>query len=213
MSTVVPGTVAMARRPWDGFVEDVRQAAREPVTLAAATALALLLILFVLFPIGLAVPGTAMGLGYILLFNTPPLVLTGSLLILILNTAFRELSVGMEAGISKLHQLDPSIEEASRALGAGLLATFRRVVVSLMGSAFVAGFVYTLMVGMITVSAVVFLIAPGMNLAAVYILNLAETGAIGLACALAVVLIAIVLACLGLLKVIAQRTGLVLGGA
>jgi len=161
---------------------------------------------------GLAVPGTVMGLGYILLFNTPPLVLTGSLSILILNTAFRELSVGMEAGISKLHQLDPSIEEASRALGAGLLATFRRVVVPLMGSAFVAGFVYTFMVGTITVSAVVFLVAPGMNLAAVYILNLAETGAIGLACALAVVLIAIVLGCLGLLKLIVRRTGLVLGG-
>jgi len=152
-----------------------------------------------------------MGVGYILLFNTPPLVLTGSLAILVLNTAFRELPVGMEAGISKLHQLDPAIEEASRALGAGLLATFCRIVVPLMGSAFLAGFVYTFMVGMITVSAVVFLIAPGRNLAAVYILNLAETGAIGLACALAVVLIGIVLACLGLLKVVARRTGLVLG--
>lgn len=161
---------------------------------------------------GLAVPGTVMGIGYILLFNTPPLVLTGSLLILVLNTAFRELSVGMEAGISKLHQLDPSLEEASRALGAGLLATFGRVVVPLMGTAFLAGFVYTFMVGMITVSAVVFLVAPGMNLAAVYILNLAETGAIGLACALAVVLVAIVVASLGLLRVMAQRTGLVLGG-
>lgn len=160
---------------------------------------------------GLAVPGTVMGIGYILIFNTPPLVLTGSLLILIVNTAFRELSVGMEAGISKLHQLDPSIEEASRALGAGLLATFRRVVVPLVGSAFFAGFVYTFMVGMITVSAVVFLVAPGMNVAAVYILNLAETGAIGLACALAVILIGIVLACLGVVKLVARRTGLVLG--
>lgn len=163
--------------------------------------------------LGLAVPGTVMGIGYILLFNTPPLVLTGTLALLILNTAFREVSVGMEAGISKLHQLDPSLEEASRGLGAGLLTTFWRVVLPLLGSAFAAGFVYTFMVGMITVSAVVFLVAPGMNLAAVYILNLAETGALGLACALSVVLIAVVVGCLGLLRLLARRTGLVLGGA
>lgn len=161
---------------------------------------------------GLAVPGTVMGIGYILIFNRPPLILTGTLAILVLNCAFRELPVGLEAGISKLQQIDPAIEEASRDLGAGAFVTFRRIVLPLIRSAFTAGLIYTFMVGMITVSAVIFLVSPGMNLASVYILNLAEAGSIGPACALAVGLIAVVVTCLSLLKLVARGTGFEVGG-
>jgi lipopolysaccharide export LptBFGC system permease protein LptF len=43
--------------------------------------------------LGFAVPGTVMGVGYILSFNSPPLKLTGTFAIMVINEAFRNLSV------------------------------------------------------------------------------------------------------------------------
>jgi len=147
-----------------------------------------------------------MGIGYILVFNRSPLVLTGTLLIIIINISFREFPVGLEAGISKLHQIDASIEEASRDLGAGSFKTFVSIAFPLMGSAFAASFLYTFMVGMITISAVIFLIAPGTNLASLLILRLAETGNIGKASAMAVMLTLVVFISLMLLRIISKKS-------
>lgn len=154
---------------------------------------------------GFAVPGTVMGLGYVLAFNKPPLLFTGTLALLVLNMAFRNVAVGLEAGISKLHQIDVSLEEASADLGARPPTTLRRVVFPIMSSAFSVGFVYTFMTSMITVSSAIFLIAPGVNLAAIYILNLAEQAAIGRAAAMSVLLVGTVLVSLGVGKLITRR--------
>ena len=67
---------------------------------------------------GFALPGTVIGVGYIIAFNRPPFLLTGTIWIIILNCVFRFLAVGVEAGISKLHQISVEIEEASADLGA-----------------------------------------------------------------------------------------------
>ncbi len=156
--------------------------------------------------LGFAVPGTVMGIGYILVFNKYPLVLTGTMIIIILNISFREFPVGLEAGISKLHQIDNSIEEASRDLGASGFKTFILVALPLMSSAFAASFLYTFMVGMITISAVIFLISPGTNLVSLLILRLAETGNIGKASAMTVMLTLVVFVSLILLKLISKKT-------
>ncbi len=156
--------------------------------------------------LGFAVPGTVMGIGYILVFNRHPLLLTGTLLIIIINISFREFPVGLEAGVSKLHQIDVSMEEASRDLGASSFKTFIKIALPLMSSAFAASFLYTFMVGMITISAVIFIIAPGTNLASLLILRLAETGNIGKASAMAVILTIVVALSLMLLKLISQKS-------
>lgn len=156
---------------------------------------------------GLAVPGTVMGIGYVLVFNGPPFFLTGTVLILVLNMTFRKIGVGMEAAISKMHQIDTSMEEASNDLGAGPYKTFWKVVVPLMVPPFIAGFIYTFMTAMVSISSVVFLISPDTNLVAIYILNLAEQAKVGLASAMSFIMIVIVLACLGLLKFVEKKTG------
>jgi iron(III) transport system permease protein len=158
--------------------------------------------------IGFALPGTVMGIGYLLAFNRPPLLLTGTLGILVLNMIARFLAVGLEAGVSKLHQIDVSLEEASADLGAGVLTTLRRIVLPLMSSAFAAGFLFTFMQSMISLSAAIFLVAPGRLLASVYIFNRAREGDMGIACAMSVILIASVAVCLWGLSLLARRTGL-----
>jgi len=156
--------------------------------------------------LGFAVPGTVMGIGYILVFNKYPFMLTGTLIIIILNISFREFPVGLEAGISKLQQIDISIEEVSRDLGASSFKTFTSIALPLMSSALAASFLYTFMVGMITISAVIFLIAPGTNLASLLILRLAETGSIGKASAMSIMLTIIVMISLMLLKVLSKKS-------
>ena len=156
--------------------------------------------------LGFAVPGTVMGVGYILSFNSPPFKLTGTFVIMIINEAFRNLSVSLEAGTSKLHQIDVAIEEAAIDMGATPFKTFLKVVLPLISSALIAGFIYTFMVGMIAVSAVIFLISPGNNLVALYILAIAEQGMLGMACAVSIMLIVVVLVCLGALRLLGRVT-------
>ena len=158
--------------------------------------------------IGFALPGTIMGIGYLLAFNHPPLLLTGTLAILVLNMIARFLAVGLEAGVSKLHQIDRGLEEASADLGAGALTTFRRIVLPLLSSAFAAGFLFTFMQSMISLSAAIFLVAPGRLLASVYIFNRAREGDMGIACAVSVILIGTVAICLAGLGTLAKRTGI-----
>lgn len=156
---------------------------------------------------GLTVPGTVMGIGYVLVFNGAPFFLTGTVLLLVLNMTFRKIGVGLEAAISKMHQIDRSMEEASHDLGSGPYKTFFKIIVPLLSPSFVAGFVYTFMTAMVSISSVIFLISPGTNMAAVYIFTLAQHAKIGMAAALSFVLIVITVICMGILKWIEKRTG------
>jgi len=155
---------------------------------------------------GFALPGTVIGIGYLLAFNAPPLKLTGGIMILALNCVFRFIAVGVEAGISKLHQINIEIEEASADLGANFVTTFYKIVLPIMFPAFIAGFIYTFMTSIVSLSAVVFLVSPGFELAAVKIFDAAVYGEIGIASATTMKLVLIVILCMVLLNVFTRRT-------
>ncbi len=157
---------------------------------------------------GFALPGTVLGIGYLLAFSAPPLQLTGGIMILALNCVFRFLAVGVEAGISKLHQIHIEIEEASADLGASFLTTFFRIVLPIMFPAFIAGFIYTFMTAIVSLSAVVFLVSPGFQLAAVKIFDAAVYGEIGIASATTIKLVLIVMGCVAILNYITKKTRL-----
>jgi len=156
---------------------------------------------------GFALPGTVIGIGYLLAFNAPPLKLTGGMMILALNCVFRFLAVGVEAGISKLHQINIEIEEASADLGANFLTTFYKIVLPIMFPAFIAGFIYTFMTAIVSLSAVVFLVSPGFDLAAVKIFDAAVYGEIGVASATTIKLVFIVILNMILLNFLTRKTG------
>jgi iron(III) transport system permease protein len=157
---------------------------------------------------GFALPGTVLGIGYLLAFSAPPFKLTGGIMILAINCVFRFLAVGVEAGISKLHQIHIEIEEASADLGASFLATFYKIVLPIMFPAFIAGFIYTFMTAIISLSAVVFLVSPGFDLAAVKIFDAAIYGETGVASATTMKLILIVFICMLILNFISKKTRL-----
>lgn len=63
-----------------------------------------------------AIPGTVIGISYILAFNLPPLQMTGTALILIFCFVFRNMPVGVRGGVAAMSQLDKNLDEASLTL-------------------------------------------------------------------------------------------------
>ncbi|KQZ82809.1 ABC transporter permease [Mesorhizobium sp. Root157] len=152
-----------------------------------------------------AVPGTVVGIGYILAFNAQPVVLTGTLAILVLCFVFRYMPVGIQSGIAVLRQIDPSIEEAAQNLGADGLTTFRKVTLPLIAPAFFSGLVYAFVRAMTAISAAIFLVSANWNLMTVQILNQVGSGRLGVAAAYSVVVILIVLVAIVIINAFVGR--------
>ncbi|MFY9513139.1 MAG: iron ABC transporter permease, partial [Rubrivivax sp.] len=136
-----------------------------------------------------AIPGTVLGISYILAFNVPPFELTGTGLVIVLCFVFRNLPVGVRAGTASFRQLDRSLDEASTMLRAGTATTLRRVVLPLLKPALVAALVYSFVRSMTTVSAVIFLVTAENELATTYIIGRVGNGDYGVALAYCTVLI------------------------
>lgn len=141
-----------------------------------------------------AVPGTVVGVAYVLAFNEPPFELTGTAAIIVLAFLFRNMPVGIRAGLAGLRQIDVSLDEASLTLGASTARTLRKVVLPLLRPAVVTALVYGFARAMTAVSAVVFLVSAEHGLATTYILGRVESGDYGPAIAYASALIALMLA-------------------
>lgn len=151
-----------------------------------------------------AIPGTVLGISYISTFNTPPIVLTGTAIILIAAFVFRNMPVAMESGTTTLLQIDPSIEEASAVLGAGSGYTFRRITLPLLRNAFFSGLVYAFIRSITAVSAIMFLVSPRWSLATTKIYSLFEIGLFSYAAAYSVIMIGIILLAIGVINVLVK---------
>jgi iron(III) transport system permease protein len=97
--------------------------------------------------------------------------------------------VGIRATLASLSQIDRSLDEASLMLRAGRAATLRRVILPLLRPAITTAMVYSLVRAMTAVSAVIFLVTGGYNLATVYIVGRVDVGEYGIAIVYSAVLI------------------------
>jgi len=140
-----------------------------------------------------AIPGTVIGVSYIMAFNLPPLEMTGSALILIACFVFRNMPVGVRGGIAAMSQLDKSLDEASLTLRAGSFRTIRKVILPLLRPAITAALVYSFVRAITSISAVIFLVSAEYNMATSYIVGLVENGEYGVAIAYSSMLIVVML--------------------
>lgn len=146
------------------------------------------------------VPGTVIGVGYILAFNVPPIEITGTAIILVLCFVFRNLPVGVRSGLAAMSQLDRSLDEASATLRASTFRTLTRVVLPLIKPAIVTALVYSFVRAMTTVSAVIFLTSAQHEMATVFIINRAINGDYGIAIAYSTALIAMMMIAIALIQ-------------
>ncbi len=142
--------------------------------------------------INYALPGTIVGIAYLIAFNDPPLVLTGTALIIVACYIFRYSPTGIRATVALLQQIDPSLEEASQGLGARSGMTFRRVTLPLIVPAFFAGLGVVFIRSMTAISATIFLVSINWTLITVRILENMTELALGPAAAFSVLVVAIV---------------------
>ena len=136
-----------------------------------------------------AIPGTVLGVSYILAFNTAPFELTGSGVIIVLCFMFRNLPVGVRAGSAAFRQLDKSLDEASLMLRASTARTLWTVVLPLLKPAVAASLIYSFVRSMTTVSAVIFLVTAETELSTTFIIGRVGQGDYGVALAYSTVLI------------------------
>ena len=70
-----------------------------------------------------AVPGTVVGIAYIIAFNAPPIELAYTGIILVACFVFRDMTTSLRAGLAALSQVDPCLDDASATMRAGSLGT------------------------------------------------------------------------------------------
>lgn len=166
--------------------------------------------------LGLAVPGTVLGIGYAITFNTPQEVggvqllpalagggaVFGGAIAIVMVFVARSMPAGQRSGVAALQQIDPAIDEASTSLGASGLTTFRRVTLPLIRPAFLAGLTYAFARSMTTVSPIIFITTPHTRIMTSQILAEVDAGRFGNAFAFCTMLIAIVLIVMGALNLL-----------
>jgi iron(III) transport system permease protein len=153
--------------------------------------------LYFLSLLPVSIPGMVLGLAYIFTFNAPGSILNhiyATLAILIVSNVIHYFTVGFLTATTALKQMDAEFENVSASLGVPFYRTFWRVTVPIALPAIVSISMYFFLNAMVTLSAVVFLVAPGTELAAVAVLLMDDAGDTAQAAAMSVLIIAIGLA-------------------
>ncbi|MCK9550756.1 ABC transporter permease subunit [Aquamicrobium sp.] len=157
-----------------------------------------------------AVPGMVLGLGYILAFNNPanPIyAIYGTLLIIAIANVYYYHAHGFLISGTSMKQISGRFDEASATLGGSRLQTFARVTLPLLFPTLVGIAVFFFMRSMVTLSAVIFLITPNTQMAAVSVLYLQDRGATNQAAAFSVCIIAIIMIVLLAMRLLLNATG------
>lgn len=149
-----------------------------------------------------AIPGTVIGVAYVIAFNVPPIELTGTGIILVVSFIFRNMPVGVRAGVASMSQIDKSLDESSLTLGANSWQTFRRVILPLLRPAILAALVYSFVRAMTAISAIIFLVSARYDMSTSYIVGRVENNEYGIAIAYSTVLIVVMLAVIGIMQLL-----------
>jgi len=157
-----------------------------------------------------AVPGMVLGLGYILVFNDPgnPLeFLYGTLVILALCTVYHYHAQGFLIATTSINQISRVFDEASTSLGGGFLRTLWQVILPIISPSIISVGVFFFVRSMVTLSAVIFLVTPQTQVAAVSVLLLDDAGNANQASSFSVCIMLVVALALLLFQLVLRMSG------
>lgn len=143
---------------------------------------------FTMFPY--IIPGSVLGITLLLAFNKPPLVLSGTFIIMIISFVVRRLPYTLRSSAAILYQISPSVEEASISLGCSPVRTFFKVTAVMMLPGVLAGAVLSWITVINELSSSVILYTGGTRTMAVAIYTEVIRASYGTAAALSAILTA-----------------------
>ncbi len=148
-------------------------------------------LLYLITVLPAAIPGLVLGLGYILAFvKVNWLYYKAS--IIILNIIVANFTLGMLSTMTNMKNIDKSVDEAATSLGADLPKSFFQVIFPLSRISFWNNVLFFFERSMVTISAVIFLVSPKVDLASITIIHLIDDGYVESACAMSTIVVGIV---------------------
>ncbi len=155
-----------------------------------------------------ALPGVVLAIAFILAFLDLPfteMTLYGTIWIIFLAYLARFMSVMFRPLQASIRQLDPAMDEAARAAGAGLGRRLRTIILPLAAPAAAAGGILVFLTAFneLTVSALLW--SSGTETLGVVIFNLDDSGETVMASALAMTIVLVIMALMGLIQLISRR--------
>ncbi|MEM5528528.1 ABC transporter permease subunit [Gammaproteobacteria bacterium AS21] len=150
-----------------------------------------------------AVPGIVLGLAYILTFNstsTPLYMLYGTATLIAVINFYHYHTQAFLTIMTGFRQFPTALEEASGSLGAGLGRTAVSIIAPFVSPMLISVFFFLFMRSMVTLSAVVFLTTPQLDVAAVTIMRLDDAGLTSQAAAFSTCVMAVVCLALAMMK-------------
>lgn len=130
-----------------------------------------------------ALPGTLIGVGYAIAFNQPPLLLTGTWFIIVMNLVVRKMPLGIRTGTAILQKQDSSLDEAAKLLGASHIRTFFTINLPLLKTSMLVCALYAFVTTIQALGSIIFIITPGTKLLSVDVFEAVIKGELGVAAA------------------------------
>lgn len=134
------------------------------------------------------VPGSFYGIAYILAFRAPPLKLTGTATIVILNMLFKQIPLATKLASAGVAGIEPSLGDSVRDLGGHPLYIFKDVLFPQCLPTFLLCFFRGFTAGMTTIGSIIFLVYPQRKLATMVLFDLIQSGKYGVASFLAFII-------------------------
>jgi iron(III) transport system permease protein len=152
-----------------------------------------------------AIPGIVLGVGLFLSYTRPPLILYGTLWILLLAFLTINLPSAYQQLQAAFRTIHPELEDASRILGATRLQTLGRITAPLLRTGVIATWCFIFVGVMRELSAAIILFTSETKVISVLIFDLNESGDLG---AIAVIGLAMLLITFAVVVLVNQIPGL-----
>jgi iron(III) transport system permease protein len=85
------------------------------------------------------VPGSVIGITLLIAFNKPPILLSGTMLIMVIGLVLRRLPYTIRSSVAVLQQIPLNVEEAALSLGSSKLQAFYKVTMPMMAAGLISG--------------------------------------------------------------------------
>ena len=150
------------------------------------------------------VPGSVLGITLLIAFNKPPIILSGTMFIMVIALVIRRLPYTIRSSVAILQQIPMNIEEAALSLGSSKMNTFYRITMPMMAAGIISGAILSWITMISELSSAILLYTGRTRTLTVEIYTQIIRGNYGIAAALSTILAILTIASLLLFSKFSQ---------